>query len=133
MRKAMIRGFTLLEVMLAVTILAVGLVLVVRSYITSLRVIKISQELSVANLLLEEKIWERQEKQMQDLGAIAEDEEGEFAPPFDNFSYQISFIEQEDLPLEYEGSLYKGLFEVSWQQRKRRHSTSSVTFFRSKQ
>ncbi len=127
------RAFTLIEVMLAVTILAVGLVMVVRSYATSMQAIKVSQNLAIANLLLEKKIWEWQEKKSRAEEGSLEEEEGSFTAPFDDFSYEVSFIEQEDLPLAYEGRLYKGLFEVSWQQRKRKHSTSSVTFLRSKE
>lgn len=130
MRKPKNKGFTLLEVMLAVTILSVGLVMVVRSYVTSLQAIKISKDFLIANLLLEEKIWERQEKQTRSEEVIPE-EKGEFETPFNNFSYEISFTEQEDLPAEYKGTLYKSTFEVSWQQRKRKHTTSSVTFLHS--
>jgi prepilin-type N-terminal cleavage/methylation domain-containing protein len=126
-------GFTLIEVMLVVTILAVGLVMVVRSYTSSLQAIKVAQNLAIANLLLEKKIWEWQEKKGRVEELSLEEEQGSFTLPFDGFNYGVSFIEQEDLPLEYEGRLYKGSFEVSWEQRKRRHTTSSVTSLRSKE
>lgn len=104
--------------------------MVVRSYITSLRGIKISQDLLTANLLLEEKIWEVQEEQAR-IGQIAfKAEDGEFEPPFDRFSYKITFEEQEDLPPEYKDILYKTTFELFWG--KGEHRTSCVTFLRSK-
>lgn len=126
------KAFTLIEVMLAVAILSIGLVLVVRSYVTSLRAIKASQNFLIANLLLEEKIWEKQEEGMRRRGeATFEEEEGKFDPPFEGYSYNIKF-EPQDFPPQYQGALYKTLFTVSWQERGRGQSSSSVTFLRSK-
>lgn len=121
-------GFTLLEVMLAVSILSLGLVAVVRSYITSLRALQISQDFLIADLLLEEKIWQKQEENIRRGGVVPEEEQSEFAPPFDNFNYKISFIEQEDLP-----TLYKSTFTIFWQQGERQQSISYLTYTRSPQ
>lgn len=122
------KGFTLLEVMLAVTILSVGLVMVLGSFVNSLRAIKISQDFLVASLLLEEKIWQKEEEKTQSEGLIPVGEEDEFQPPFDKFRYKIRFEEQKDLP-----SLYKTSFEVSWQERKKERNISCVTYLSSKE
>jgi len=53
------RGFLLLEVVLSVSAIAVGLVFVIRSYSSSLRVTDIAQKLSQATLHLEEKLFEQ--------------------------------------------------------------------------
>lgn len=116
--------------MLAVTILSVGLVIVVRSFVTSLRAIKISHNLLVANLLLEEKLWQRQEKQARVVILEPEEEQSEFDPPFDNFSYDIKFEEQEQVDPSSIYKLYQGSFVVSWQQRKNTWSTSCLTYSR---
>jgi type II secretory pathway pseudopilin PulG len=121
------RGFLLLEVILTVTILSVGLVSALRSFATSLHTLKISQNLLIANLLLEEKIWQKEEENSQVEGIVPEDEEDELAPPFDAFSYKINFTEQKDFD-----SLYKSTFEVFWKQRKRQYSTSCITYMRAK-
>jgi type II secretory pathway pseudopilin PulG len=121
------RGFLLLEVILTVTILSVGLVLVLRSFTTSLRTLKVSQGLLIANLLLEQKIWQKREEASRIEGIIPEDEEDEFASPFGAFSYKINFTEQEDFD-----SLYTGTFEVFWRQRKKQYKTSCITYMRAK-
>lgn len=122
------KGFTLLEVMLAVTILSVGLVMVVRSYVTSLRAIKTSREFLTANLLLEEKIWQEEQERTRPEGFIPQEKQDEFDPPFAGFNYKISFEQEENLP-----SLYKSTFEVFWRKRNKEHSVSCVTYTRSQE
>lgn len=122
-----IKGFTLLEVMLAVTILTVGLIMVVRSYITSLHAVKSSQDFLIAGLLLEQKLWQKQEEQTRSGGVNTEEEQGEFDPPLDRFSYKIGFEEEENTPF-----LFKGTFEVFWQERQKGHGISCLTYLRSK-
>lgn len=126
------KGVLLLEVMLAVTILSVGLILVVRSYIASLRTVKISQDLLVANLLLGEKIWQKEQESSQDEGIIAANQQGSFPAPFAGFNYQIEFSPAESLPAEYTANLYKASFKVFWQQRGKERSASSLTYLRTK-
>ncbi len=119
-------GFTLIEVMLAVTVLSLGLVMTVRSYTNSLYAIKTSEDFLISGLLLEEKIWQKQEEQLR-LGVIApEAEQADFAAPMDKFSYKLSFEEDQELP-----SLQKAVFEVVWKTRAREHANSCVTYLRS--
>lgn len=126
------RGITLIEVMLAVTILCAGLILIARSYLSALRAIKTSQNLSVANWLLEQKIWERQKSYQERAKVILEDQEGAFEPPFEGFSYHSSF-EKEDLPSEYTSNLYRNSLVVSWQEGKSKWSTSTLTYMRAQE
>ncbi|UCB56656.1 MAG: prepilin-type N-terminal cleavage/methylation domain-containing protein [Candidatus Omnitrophota bacterium] len=114
------KGFLLLEVMLAVTILSLGLALILRSFTTSLRAIKTSRNFLIANLLLEELIWQKEEEKAKGLGKA---EEGKFSSPFDGFSYKASFEEQEEVP-----ALYKSIFAVSWQEREKERSVSWVSY-----
>ena len=122
-----LKAITLIEVVLAVTILLLGLVLVGRSFITSLRAIKMSHNFLVAHLLLEEKIWQKQEEQARPEGFILDDEEEKFAPPFEAFSYKINFTEQEGA-----GGLFKSTFEVYWQRRGRERRGSCLKYLRSR-
>ena len=128
MWKSKNKGFLLLEVMLAVTILSVGLVMVARSYAASLCAVKVSQDLLVANLLLEEKIWQKQEEKLRTQTLIPDNEQGSFPSPFERFNYEINFEKQEDLPMEYQGSLYKSTFNVFWKHRKKEYNASPGTF-----
>jgi len=128
MSKSKNKAFTLLEVMLAVSILSIGLVAVVRSYTTSLHALRVSKDYLVANLLLEEKIWQKQEEKIRLGGVMPEDQDDKFNSPFDNFSYKINFEEEGDLPL-----LYKSTFEVSWQKRNQKRSTSCLLYLPGKE
>ncbi len=128
MSKSKNKGFLLLEVMLAVAILSLGLVMTVRSFASSLRGLRLSRNLLIANLLLEQKIWQRQEQDIRLGGVIPQEEQGEFTLPFDNFSYKISFTEQQDLPY-----MYQDTAEVFWQQGKTKRGTSAVTYARAKE
>lgn len=125
------KGFTLLEVVLAVAILSLGLVMVVRSYVSSLRAVKTSQNFLAADLLLEKKIWDWEEQvrlaTTQPGSVVPGDEEGNFEAPFDNFAYRIWMEEEAESP-----PLYKSTFKVSWQQRKNEHSVSSISYTRKK-
>lgn len=55
-------GFLLFEVMVTVAILSLGLVLILRSFTTSLAAVRTSQEYMWACLLVEEKIGELEEE-----------------------------------------------------------------------
>lgn len=117
------KGFLLLEVMLAVAILSLGLVLVLRSYLGSLRATKVAHNLLVANLLLEEKIWQKEQEKASPEGLTLMQEQDSFDSPFANFSYKISFSQEPDLPI-----LYKSSYEVFWQQRQREWSSSCLNY-----
>lgn len=119
------KGFLLLEVLLAVTILSLGLVLVLRSFVSSLKAIKISQDILVANLLLEQKIWQKQQELARGAQLSFLDEDGSFSAPFESFSYRISFTKEGDLPL-----LYRTTFQVLWQRANKKHSRNYLTYLR---
>lgn len=77
----------LVEVLLTVSILSVGLVYIVRSYVSSLRASKRSQEYSLAALLLKNTATDFLKK-----GFIGHDfmEKGSFQEPHDHFSYEVT-------------------------------------------
>ena len=121
-------GFSLLELMLAITILSAGMVIVMHSYVTSLRAVRVSGNFLAANLLLEEKIWEIQEEQIRLGEIITEEKQGEFALPFEAFSYKISFEKEQFEGQEELSPLYKSTFEVFWQERDSQWSSFCLTY-----
>ncbi len=122
------KGFLLLEVMLAVTILSVGMALVLRSYVSALNAVKISQDFFAAGLLLEEKLWQKEEEKSDSQEPSVAGEQGNFSTPWDRFSYLIEFEKEEDTP-----DLYKTNSSVSWQNKKKTHSILCVSYIRSKE
>ncbi|MFA5516812.1 MAG: type II secretion system minor pseudopilin GspI [Desulfuromonadales bacterium] len=91
------RGFTLLEVMIALAIIAISLVTLLglsnRSIAVNLRLQMITQ----ATLLAQQRIAEI-ELQASAPGFAFSTEEGEFAEPFENYTWEVAY---QDSPLPY--------------------------------
>ncbi|MBN1872572.1 MAG: hypothetical protein JW800_08370 [Candidatus Omnitrophica bacterium] len=88
------RGFLLLEVIMSVFIVTIGVVVVIGSFVTSIRTYKISKAYSELHYLAEEKMWGYEEK--------GEIEEGGDSGDFDRHegaSWKIKAEELEDFPL----------------------------------
>lgn len=87
-------GFMLLEVMLSMLVVSVGVVFVISSFITSLKAFKLSKIYVDAVYLIEQKLWEYEEK-----GGI---EDGRAEGRFNDkgAEWKIDAKELEDLPLE---------------------------------
>lgn len=50
-------GFTLIEIMITISIIAIGMILIIQAYSLSLKVLKLSSEFIQAVLLAEQKLW----------------------------------------------------------------------------
>ncbi len=88
-------GFMLLEVILSVFVVTVGVVFVIGSFITSIKAFKISNVYVEMLYLLEDRLWEYEEK--------AKIEEGRDSGKFDDYKdaeWEIDAKELEDIPLE---------------------------------
>ena len=114
------KGFLLLEVMVSITVLSIGLVLVLSSFMRSIRAIEISEDYFRAGLLLEEKIYEVLNSDIEE--GLSE---GVFADFGNRFSWNLSIenLEQEGFENISEVSL-----EVSWDQRNKRQSIPVSTY-----
>jgi len=64
------RGFSLVELMVAVSILSIGIVMVIRSFLGSAKVINISQNRIAAANFLEKKMAELEEKAFIERGLV---------------------------------------------------------------
>ncbi|MBU4589332.1 MAG: type II secretion system GspH family protein [Candidatus Omnitrophica bacterium] len=100
------KGFLLLEVMVSVTILSIGLVLILSSFIRSIKAIELSEDYFRAGLLFEEKIYEVHNTD----GEIFSDE-GVFEDFGSRFSWNLAVesVDEDELKNLYDISL-----EISW-------------------
>lgn len=88
-------GFMLLEVILSVFVVTLGAVFIIGSFTTSIKAFKASKVYVEALYLLEQRLWEYEEK-----GKI---EDGRYSGKFDDYEeaeWEIEAKEPEDIPLE---------------------------------
>ena len=83
-------GFTLIEVLVALTLLAVGLVSLIELFSGSLSLAHSSRVYTVATFLANQKMGEIL------ISKEIPSESGFFAPPYDNFSYVVQDDAQDD-------------------------------------
>lgn len=95
-------GFTLLEVMVAVAILAGVIITVITSLNYHIGVVKKNKDITVATLLAREKLEEIR------LSGITKTQEGDFTPMFDEFSWKYG-REDHDFP-----GIKRVYLTVSW-------------------
>lgn len=84
----------LLEVILSVFVVTVGVVFVINSFITSIKAFKVSKIYVEALYLIEQKLWDYEEK-----GKIEEGRDSGRFNDYKNAEWEIQAKEVEDLPL----------------------------------
>ncbi|MFC1704068.1 hypothetical protein ACFL1E_04730 [Candidatus Omnitrophota bacterium] len=116
-------ALSLVEAMVTIVILSTSLILIVRSFSACLRAIQITKGYAIAELLLEEKMWE-----IKLLEPLAEEilEDGQFPEPYESFAYTIETSDVEN-SLEPE-ALAELVLTVHWQERSRNNNISVVTY-----
>jgi len=92
--KILTRGFILLEVMLSVLIIASGVLLVLRSYSTSLKVSQVARGLSRSCFFLEDKLFDADVKGFTE-GFKEEDAGGVFDED-SSYSWRLSILQNQD-------------------------------------
>ena len=121
------RGLSLVEILVTVAILSISLVMIVRSFMTSLRALEISKGFVVARLLLEEKMW-----QIKQQGAVTSDrdEREQFADPHGAFEYTLRTraVEGGLAPQD----LHEVSLTVAWREGRRTNEIAVVTYMAGK-
>ena len=83
------KGFTLIEVLLAVSILAIGIIGVLRAYATSVDALEVGQENIDAVCLLKEKMSEIEQDALKQKGVLPETSTGEFEGNFADYKWEL--------------------------------------------
>ena len=92
------KGLTLIEVLLAVSILAIGVISVLRAYANSLATLEAGQYTIEASGLLKQKMADIQQMILEEEEIVQKSDNGTFESPFEEFLWQW-----EIKPLEPEG------------------------------
>lgn len=119
------KGYLLLEAVASIAVIAIGLAIILRSFSTSLRASKISQEYFIASSLLKNKMWELEEKAGRE-GGLVESETNEQIP---NINYMLGVKVKR---LSESESLNEVKATISWQNGKRNEKIEVTTFLRYK-
>ena len=122
-------GFTLLEVMIAVAVLAIALVSLLGSQSQTLSVATVARFDTVAALLAQEKMAEIR---LQDFEQV-ESESGIFEEGFNEFSWttEVSPVLEDDISIpDTEGMLKQVVLTVALGEDEKQHFTVQTTIFR---
>lgn len=111
------KGFLLLEALVSVAILSVALVMILNSFMRSIRATELSEDYFRAGLLLEEKFFELYAR------GIKEGSSGDTFGVFDNrFSWDLDVIRLD------EDRVREVSLGVSWNQGSKEYSTFLLTY-----
>ena len=120
-------GFTLIEVLLTLFILSVGLVFILRSYVTTLDAITRVEDISVLSNLLENKMEEVKNETIENNGIDVGNAFGEF---------RVSAAEKYDwhlkvMPSDVAPSLNKVQLTASWNEQAKVRKMMMTTYLKS--
>ncbi len=104
-----IKGFTLLEVMVALAIIAFSLITILHSHSLGVKLSTKTKQLSIATMLAQRKLGEIEINGFPDLG----EEEGDFGDDYPQFLWKVSVAEEEFFGEKVEG-LRKVNITISW-------------------
>ncbi len=129
------KAFTLIEIMFSVVVLSFGLVLVLRSFATTLEGIKRIEFVKLASHLLEEKMEEVKEKAKEEEGIANGNAFGEF----ENTDYTDLKTDYTDyrwslnvMPSDVEEALNEVELKISWTEGKNQRSIFAATYLENK-
>ena len=104
-----ISGFTLIEVLTAVTILSIGIIGVIRAYVTLINGIEASRFTVETSYLLKEKIADVEKEAIENFGGAPGSKGGTFSGDYVSYRWQT---ETSDVKIEHAGAKEKPKVEV---------------------
>ena len=112
-----------MEVLITVVILSIGLTLITRSLMTGLNSLEIIKQYTIGYSLLENKLWDIENKYFIDAGLNIEEDLPE---PYQDFKYSL---ETENIKDDgEEGLLNKVSLSVNWPAKNNRREISILTY-----
>ena len=130
------KGFTLIELMISIAILAVGLSVILQGFAHSLNILKISQDNLQATLVLEERMFELEmaAKEVDSFRLSNLHEKFQFADLECDWSVRSEEVKLEteefDLQLQEPIKLYRVEANLSWQEGRRSGQVPLITHLR---
>lgn len=125
------KGFTFVELMVALVILCTGLVFIIHGFITAAGVLNTTQNDVAAFQFLDAKMQELELAAKKDTGIKREDSEGDFSSVERGFNWnlEVTAVEKEQ-ELDLSEDLNEVRLAVAWQERNQPKDLSAVTYLR---
>ncbi len=125
------KGYLLIEAVASIAVIAIGLTVILRSFASSFRASKISQEYFTASSLLKDRMWELEEKARREGGGIGDSDaiKGE-KKEISNTTYELN-IDIKKIEDPYALANVKSV--VSWDNGSRHGEMEVATFLRYKE
>jgi prepilin-type N-terminal cleavage/methylation domain-containing protein len=117
------RGFSLIEVMVAVSVLALGSVLIYQSFFMTLNAFNYCRDYLAVTPWIDEKIWQVQDSLMRLGDAVQLDPEGGFAYRNKDFKWNLSYR-----LIDSSQHLYKIDLALYWQEGQRKAQLIRSTY-----
>lgn len=127
------KGFTFIELMVALVVLCTGLVFIIQGLITAAGVLNTMQNDIAAFQFLDGKMQELELAAKKDTGIKREDSEGDFSFAERNFTWnlEVTAVEKEE-ELDLSEDLNQICLKVAWQERNQPKDLSAFTYLRNK-
>jgi len=114
-----VKGFLLLEVLVAVVVLSLGIVFVLNGFSSCLNAAGTSRDFIIASNLIEAKIFEFETNPPDEI----KNSSGDFGREFKEYSWGLKAKELDEL------ELIEAAFKVMWQTGRRSSSFDVVTYY----
>ena len=107
------RGFTFVEVIVATIVLALGIVVIYEGFLTTLGGFNYCLDYLDAQLWMDEKMWDVQDKLYHYKTLLTQDSEGTFIVDGKEFDWSLAYSLIQG---SKEASLYEVTLDISWQE-----------------
>jgi prepilin-type N-terminal cleavage/methylation domain-containing protein len=119
------RGFTLVETLVAVSVLSLGLVMLYEAFFTCLNAFSYSQRRLDVQQWIDEKFWELEDELIRQGTLMMDERAGRFTKNNNHFFWQMSIDLIDSTP---EANLYRLGLDVYWRQAQKNIRFSQVAY-----
>lgn len=127
------RGFSFVELMLAMVILCAGLILIIQGFIVAAGALNTAQNYLAAHQFLDNKMQEIDLTARENNGIEKDNQQGSFSSATRNFTWNLDIASAEKTEeLDLSEDLNEVRLGVSWQERNQPNDLTVITYLKNK-